>query len=173
VFEEIDEYVPRVYRFALRLTQSADSAEDLTQETFLRAWKHRARLRDARSVLVWLFRIANNVWRDQVRRDRTSRWQELVLNEEPISAEFPVERELESRDELRLALEALDSLPARQREALYLRACEGLSLEEIADVLGITPDAVKASVSLARKKIREQLGRRHNSNTTALERRPE
>ena len=52
----------------------------------------------------------------------------------------------------------MDTLPARQREVLYLATCEELSLMEVADVLEITPAAAKASLSLARKRMREQLG---------------
>src|SRR5712692_4928022 len=66
----LEEYVPRVYRFALRLTNDPHAAEDLTQETLLRAWRRRGLLRDPRAARVWLFRITANLWRDQLRRDR-------------------------------------------------------------------------------------------------------
>src|SRR3989304_8552329 len=61
----LEEHVPRVYRFALRLTGNRHEAEDLTQETFLRAWRHRRRLRDRSAARVWLFAIAANLWRDR------------------------------------------------------------------------------------------------------------
>src|SRR5207244_7362280 len=67
----LQECVPRVYRFALRLTHDPHAAEDLTQETFLRAWSQFRHLREPRAAQVWLFRIAVNVWRDQVRRGRS------------------------------------------------------------------------------------------------------
>ena len=61
------------------------------------------------------------------------------------------------RDDLSRALDALAALPPRQREVLYLSACEGMSPAEVAAVLGISPDAAKANLSLARKAIRRQL----------------
>src|SRR5438067_2836878 len=70
VSDLLDEWVPRVYRFALRLCRDRHAAEDLTQETFLRAWRRRGRLRDERAARAWLFRITANLWRDQVRRGR-------------------------------------------------------------------------------------------------------
>jgi len=60
-------------------------------------------------------------------------------------------------ESVHLALQSLQELPEGQRQALYLRACEGLSAEEIALVLGTSANSVKASLCVARKKLREQL----------------
>src|SRR5205823_7678639 len=57
VSDILEEWVPRVYRFALRLSNDLHTAEDLTQETFLRAWRDRERLRDERAARAWLFRM--------------------------------------------------------------------------------------------------------------------
>jgi RNA polymerase sigma-70 factor (ECF subfamily) len=151
------EYVPRVYRFALRLTRNPQMAEDLTQETMLQAWRHRRRLRDARAARVWLFQIAVNLWRDQARRQQRRPKQTAARLDQQQSPIGLPDREAIDREDLQRAIEAMDSLPPRQREVLYLHACEGLSLGEIAGVLEISPDAVKASLSLARKRIRRQL----------------
>jgi RNA polymerase sigma-70 factor (ECF subfamily) len=152
----LDEWVPRVYRFALRLCRDRHLAEDLTQETLLRAWRHRARLRDPRAARVWLFRIAANLWRDQARRGRLPVARAGPLDDAPDQA-GPPERRAEEREELARALAALDGLPPRQREVLYLSACEGLAPAEVAAVLGISPAAAKASLSLARQAMRRQL----------------
>lgn len=66
----LEQLVPRVYGFALRLTGNLHAAEDLTQETFLRACRKAASLQDERRLRVWLFQIAVNLWRDQLRRRR-------------------------------------------------------------------------------------------------------
>src|SRR5262245_49072471 len=57
VSDDLEAWVPRVYRFALRLCHDPHAADDLTQETLLRAWRHRGHLRDERAMCVWLFRI--------------------------------------------------------------------------------------------------------------------
>jgi len=150
-------WTPRIYRFALRLTNDVHAAEDLTQETLLRGWSRRDRLRELNAARVWLFRIAVNLWRDRQRRRRSRVDQPASLTEELVASQPPPDQQLEQREELAMVLAALDGLPARQREVLYLNACEEMPLAEIAEVLGINTGAAKASLSLARQKLREQL----------------
>jgi RNA polymerase sigma-70 factor (ECF subfamily) len=156
VSDRLEEWLPQVYRFARRLTADADAAEDLAQETLLRAWRHRSRLRDQGSARVWLFRIAANLWRDGLRRKRLPTAHAGPVDDVPDSPR-PPERCAVGREDLARALAALDRLPPRQRDVLYLLACEGLSIAEIATVLRTSPAAAKASLSVARKKLREQL----------------
>ena len=153
----LEELVPHVWRFALQLTQDAHQADDLTQETMLRAWRHRRRLRDTRSAQPWLFNIAANLWRDEKRRERGNPKQvALVAEDQPVTSPTP-DQQLVARENVKRALHAMEDLPARQREILYLYSCAGLSLAEIAGVLSISSDSVKASLSLARKKMRQNL----------------
>ena len=70
-WEQLEPHLPHVYRFALRLAGDPHLAEDLTQETYLRAWRGRRQLRSAQSARVWLFRISVNLWRDQLRRGQS------------------------------------------------------------------------------------------------------
>jgi RNA polymerase sigma-70 factor (ECF subfamily) len=153
----LDEYVPRVFRFAMRLSRDHHTAEDLTQETLLRAWRHRDRLREPHTALVWLMRITQNLWLDHLRRRKHPVGQAAPLCTEVVDKSDAAIRTVGDQDEARMALGAMDSLPSRQREVLYLHACEGFTHVEISEVLGISPDAVKANLSLARKKMRELL----------------
>lgn len=153
----LEEYVPRVYRFALRLTSDCHTAEDLTQETFLRAWQQRDRVRHPEAVRVWLFRIATNLWRDQLRRKKSLVAQAGPLSDEEAGQTRAPDHQMAEQDDVRRALTALDTLPPRQREVLYLSACEELSAAEIASVLEVSLDSVKVNLCLARKKLREQL----------------
>lgn len=153
----LEEHVQRVWRFALRLTGDRDRAEDLTQETLLRAWRHRRRLRDPNKARVWLFKIAANLWRDQARRAKRRSEETTSSADELPSSNMPPDQHVIDREDVQRTLDAMDKLPPRQREVLYLHACEGLCLADIADVLDISSDAVKASLSLARKRMRRQL----------------
>ena len=153
----LEEWAPRLYRFALRLCGDRHAAEDLTQETLLRAWRQRGRLRDPRALRVWLFRIAVNLWNDQRRRGRSQVASAGPLSGDEAVAAPPPEKLVAGREELERALHVLAELPPRQREVLYLSTCEGLSSAEVADVLGISTDAAKANLALARKKLRQQL----------------
>jgi RNA polymerase sigma-70 factor (ECF subfamily) len=143
-----------VYRYALRLTGKTEVAEDLAQETFLRAWRNRTRLRDSRVARVWLLRIATNLWTDELRRGK---FQPRILEGEPVCTRPSPGIEANERENVRLALAAMDQLPPRQRQVLYLISCEGLSQSEVSEVLGIGLPAVKASLSLARKEMRHRL----------------
>jgi RNA polymerase sigma-70 factor (ECF subfamily) len=147
------ENLPRVYRFALRLAGDRDEAEEIVQETCLRAWRRRESLRDRAAVRTWLLRIAANVWRDRLRRG--GRRPDEVLP--PDIADRSPGPDCEAHDEVDRVLRLMDALPARQRQVLYLSAIEELDQPEIARVLEISPEAVKASLSLARKTMRKRL----------------
>jgi len=152
----VDEYLPRVFRFALRLTGSRQEAEDLAQETFLRAWRRRSQLRDPSATAPWLFTIAKNLWGDRLRHKARRPAAFEPLDDDYQGAACGPDHDLVIQDELRRVLAAMNSLPARQREVLYLCACEGLSMREISQVLGITSEATKASLCEARKRLRRQ-----------------
>jgi RNA polymerase sigma factor (sigma-70 family) len=153
-FDAIEEHVGSVFRFALRLAGRPDLAEDLTQETLLRGWRNRHKLRDQRAARVWLLRIAANLWTDRL---RSSHLQPTVLDTEP-----PCPRPLptvmnDERENVRLALAEMDTLPPRQRQVLYLATCENMSNADVAAILDISESAVKSNLSLARKEMRRRL----------------
>jgi RNA polymerase sigma-70 factor (ECF subfamily) len=160
VHEGLAQHVPHVYRLALRLTGDRHRAEDLTQETFLRAWKGRAQLRDVRAQRLWLFRIAANIWKDELRQNRVRSALWSPLPDDAQSLEPTPEHSSELRESLERTLSLLNSLPVQQRTVLYLIAVEGLSVGEVGNILGINTNAVKVNLSLARKRMREQTQKR-------------
>ncbi len=150
----VEEHIAAVYRYALRLAGRADVAEELAQETMLRAWRHRARLREPRAARLWLLRIAGNLWTDQLRRKR---FRPQALEAEPPCPGPSPGRAAGERENVQRALAAMDELPPRQRQVMYLATCEGLSHAEVAEVLGIDEGAVKSNLSLARRELRRRL----------------
>jgi RNA polymerase sigma-70 factor (ECF subfamily) len=153
-FDAIEEHVGSVYRYALRLSGRPDAAEDLAQETLLRGWRKRHTLREPRAVRVWLLQIATNVWTDQ---NRHRPQEPECLIDDPPCADPPLPNALDHREDVRQALAAMDNLPPRQRQVLYLATCEDLAHAEVATVLNISEAAVKANLSLARKEMRRRL----------------
>jgi RNA polymerase sigma-70 factor (ECF subfamily) len=153
-FERLEEHVGAVYRYALRLTGRTELAEDLTQETFLRGWRSRRKLRDSRTARVWLLRIATNLWTDHIRRGR---FEPTTIDDEPPCPRPSPAAASDERENVRLALSAMDELPPRQRQVLYLVTCENMTNAEVATVLEINESAVKANLSLARQQIRSKL----------------
>lgn len=159
--EWLAEFVPQVYRFALRITGNRHGAEDLTQETFLRAWQRRQQLRDRRAARVWLFRIAANLQSDEFRRSdshpgKIATLTEPLMDQVAASSHTP-QQGIEIEEDLRQALEWLDALPPRQRAVLYLTAVEELSLSEVGEVLQIEKNTAKVNLSLARKRMRQKV----------------
>lgn len=157
VWEHIEPHLPSVYRFVLRLTQDPHRAEDLTQETFLRAWKNRTQLRDNRAVRVWLFRIAHNLWNDELRRGsrqpRTEHGIEQLVDEKASHSAD----ETSLSEEFQKVVTMIESLPPRQREVMHLSSVEGLSVAEISEVLDLNRNAVKVNLCEARKKVQQAL----------------
>ncbi|WP_376790140.1 RNA polymerase sigma factor [Thermoflexus sp.] len=157
-----------IYHVAYRLLGSREEAEDILQETFLQAFQHLKDFRGEARLCTWLYRIAYNLALMRLRRkepETISIDQPLVLEgDEEIPRELfdwcclPEEELL--RAELRSVLdEAIRSLPASLRTVFLLREVEGLSTEEVAQIMGISTDAVKARLHRARLQLRERLSR--------------
>src|SRR5262245_7570300 len=154
VTHTLEDHLGTVYRYALRLVGRSDLAEDLTQETMLRAIRSWRSLRDERVARVWLLRIATNAWTDHLRR---TKFRPQALAEEPACPRATPAAIADATEIVAQALAAMNELPPRQRQVLYLITCEQLTADEVAEVLGIGKSAVKANLSLARKEMRERL----------------
>lgn len=150
----LKESLGAVYRYCLRLTHDPEQALDLTQETMLRAWRSRQMLASPKSARPWLLKIASNCWNDHLRGKPR---QPQTLVEPPHCRLLVPEIKLEQQEAVREALAALDELPARQRQVMYLVTIEQLPQAEVAYILQLSPSAVKANLSAARKQLREKL----------------
>lgn len=146
----IDRYWDRLYRWICRLTRDPAAAEDITQETFLKAFAAVGRFEPGSNFRAWLFRIAHNNFVNQRRALRHNR-QPLV----PEAAEEPrgPVGETLTREALRLIADAVAKLPSDFRGALTLRVEEGLSFRDIAAVMSITEETARWRVFKARQKL--------------------
>ena len=148
-FQELHHrYAEEVYRFALWLTGSPHDARDITSETFVRAWTAAAEPRGS-SVKAYLFTIARNLHRKQWRR--TSRLE--ALDEGMPDPALAPDEAAAQRDDFERTLAAVQTLPEMDRTVLLLRADEGLSYEEIAEITGLSVSAAKVKVFRARAKL--------------------
>lgn len=136
-----------VYRIALRLLGSSADAQDATQDTFVRAWRGLHKFRFDSAVSTWLYRIVTRRCLDLMAARRpTENLEELELetpNSDP-------DETVQQRERLAAVTRAIALLPGEQRAALILREFEGLSYQQVADVLGITVPAVKGRIHRAR-----------------------
>ncbi|HET6645256.1 MAG TPA: sigma-70 family RNA polymerase sigma factor [Fimbriimonadales bacterium] len=158
-------YQNRIYGVALRLTSSPEVAADLTQETFLRAFRGWKNFRKESQAYTWLYRILVNLNKDRIGRETRRRSRETSLtSEDGIDAyvelpdSSPNPSECAERGELRgILAKAIDDLQPGYKECVVLKDVEGLSYEQIAEVMGITVEAVRSRLARARQQLRQSL----------------
>jgi RNA polymerase sigma-70 factor (ECF subfamily) len=150
-----------VYNLAFRLSGNREEAADLTQEIFLRVFRHLGSFGGRSTLKTWIFRIAVNHC-----RDRLSRWHPPTqpIGEEPgegVAVYADPSRGPEelavAADEKRRVEQALTCLPQVFREVVVLRDIEGLSYEEIAEVLGVRIGTVRSRIARGREQLRSLL----------------
>jgi RNA polymerase sigma-70 factor (ECF subfamily) len=144
------EHGPALLRFAIsRPGRDRYWAEDIVQETFLRAWRHRDRL-GATPVRAWLFKVAQRIMIDDSRR-RAARVQEVA----PADQAEPSTDDTVDRTLSRLVIsEALSALPAAHRQVIIEMHLHGHSVPEIAKLLGIPPGTVKSRSYYGMRRLR-------------------
>jgi RNA polymerase sigma-70 factor (ECF subfamily) len=138
-------YAPDVFRFALYLSGERSEAEDITAETFVRAWTSPERI-EMVTVKGYLFTIARNLFLQGLRK----RSRQVELDRELRDGEAGPHVQAEQKAELHAVLARMQKLPEVDRAALLMRALEGLPYEEIARALGISLAAAKVKVHRAR-----------------------
>lgn len=128
-------------------------AEDLTQETFLRALRSIQQYQTSRPFKPWLYAIAVNVARDHFKRAET-RYAVTLDDEDLMAAADPIGWEDTLENDSQRVMIAIRSLPVHQRETIILRYYQDLSLAEIAEVLAIPIGTVKSRLSLGLRQLR-------------------
>lgn len=147
----VEGHIRHVYAFAYRLTGNAHDAEDATQETFIKAWKHLKKFDMKRNFKTWLLAIARNTAIDGLRKRRPKNFSELGDTdaeerfEDALAADELLPDEIFERAELRVSIEsALAELPLDQRSVIVLKYIDGLTFEEIAEVTSKPMNTVKS-----------------------------
>lgn len=160
-FEEVYRaHAEMVYNLALRLSGDPDRAADLSQEVFLRIHRHLGKFRGRSSLKTWVYRVTLNHCRSRFARRRlpTSSLDggDERLDRIPDPRRSPEERAM-AGDAGRVLEAALAELPVPFREAVVLRDLEGLSYEEIAEVVGTRIGTVRSRIARGRRALREVL----------------
>src|SRR5918911_4001210 len=145
-------HVGDVYRYALVVLRNPADAEDVTQTTFMNAYRAFARGERPRTPQNWLITIAHNVCRQRFRQLQRQP-NELPLEEDEVAQLAPDDESPTAEDIRR----ALSHLAFNQRAALVMRELEGRSYAEIAEVLQVSTSAVETLIFRARRALREQL----------------
>jgi RNA polymerase sigma-70 factor, ECF subfamily len=152
-FEElVRRYQTSIYRVALRMLGSRADAQDAVQETFVRAWRALPRFRQDSAISTWLYRIVTRRALDKIASRRSTG----TLDEVEVEAGPDPAQAAEDQERLRAVRRAIAKLPPDQRAALVLREFEGLSYQEVAQVLGASVPAIKTRIHRARLTIIQQ-----------------
>jgi RNA polymerase sigma-70 factor (ECF subfamily) len=141
---------PELFRFALGLCHNPDQAEDLVQETFMRGWRSRADLRDAKAARAWLYTILRNEHARLYERQRPDVRDPHELPEIAV-------RGYDTSTEAFVTRRALARLDADYRDPLLLQVIGGFSCREIGEMLDLKTNTVLTRLFRARKALRDQL----------------
>jgi RNA polymerase sigma-70 factor (ECF subfamily) len=162
------EHAPALYRMALRLTGRREDAEDLVQETLVRALPRLRRFEGRAKLSTYLFRALSNLWKNRLRSKQRSRLVEWFGSrrgdedgapaalDPPDPTPLAVER-LESEDRAAEVRQAVSRLEPTRRLTLLLREVEEMSYEEIAEVTGVPVGTVRSRLARAREDLRRLL----------------
>lgn len=157
----LQRFSPRILAFLRSRAEDEDQVQDLLQETWIRAFAHRARCAAPEAFSAWTLSIARNVARDHFRSEEARRERESGDSRSVVPGSFSAgsrpDADLESQEARTEITRALLSLPDLQRDVAVLRLLEGLSTRETAERLGCAEGTVKASLHRALGKLKSRL----------------
>lgn len=146
--------IPNLRAFAMSLCGNPSRADDLAQETLMRAWHKIETFEDGTNLKAWLFTILRNVYYSELRK----RKREVEDADGHLSAGLAVHPEQLGHMDASDFMIALQQIPTDQREALILVGAEGFSYEEVAAISGVAVGTIKSRVNRARGRLTEILG---------------
>jgi RNA polymerase sigma-70 factor (ECF subfamily) len=153
----VERKLPRLLALAGRMLGDRIEAEDVAQETFLRIWREAPHWQVGRAPFdAWLYRVALNLCYDRLRRRREKC---VAVPPDQVDPAPAPDQALDQRTDRDTIQAALQSLPARQREAVVLQYYEELSNAEAASLMGISVEALESLLARARRNLRSHLDR--------------
>ncbi len=164
--ELIQRYHQAVFGYLRSMGADQSLADDLTQETYAKAWKNIDRLKDARSARAWLLSIARNELRQWARRRQPELMEMDELKERDTGEAHPDEQSAQREQDQQLA-SLICRLDAPLREVVVLHYFQGLSLREAGGVQGVPAGTIKSRLNRALVRLRELLPQEHHEGRLA------
>lgn len=152
----VEQEIPRLRRYARALTRSADRADDLVQDTMVRALNKGHLWQPGTDIRAWLFTIMHNQFVNTVRRDARDT---AAVDIEHVSSTLVATTDPTLRLQLIELDRALARLPAEQREVILLVGLEGMAYESAAQILGVPIGTIRSRLSRGREVLRGLMGR--------------
>jgi RNA polymerase sigma-70 factor (family 1) len=156
-------YSERLYRMAFRLMGNREEAEDTVQEVYLKLWGMRNELIKYDSIEALSIRITRNLCLDHLRRRKTSQEALKIEKEKGEGYSETPSDSLERKEEAEVIHSLIAALPEPQRSLVHLRHMEGKEYDEIAEMVNMNVNAIRVSISRARKQMREMLEKQYSS----------
>ncbi|MDP2360199.1 MAG: sigma-70 family RNA polymerase sigma factor [bacterium] len=157
--ELVRRYRDRLFTFIDQMVRNRPLAQDLLQETFIRLWRHKLKYRNIARFSTWIYTIAGNLVRSEMRRQAREPRVDLEPREpgdRPIELPHPgpaVDSQVHRNMTIELVRAAIDQLPDEFREVIILRELEELSYDEIVEMLGVPLGTVKSRINRARGRL--------------------
>ena len=151
--KQLEEMRPRLYKVAYSWSHCSDIADDLVQDTVIKAMRNANSIRDIKKLNSWLFTIMANCWRDYLRKQKPTEDIDECIFTNDDTPELVHERQ----NITDIVQQAIATLPQGQRQVLSLVDLEGFSYSEVADIVGIPSGTVMSRLNRARKALSEQL----------------
>ncbi|MCM3439598.1 RNA polymerase sigma factor [Metabacillus halosaccharovorans] len=151
-----EEYSVSLFKYIFSMVQESQTAEDILQETFLKAYQYQIHINDKNKVRNFLFRIAHNCTMDFFRKE--SKIRRLLNGLSKETKVYPsAEKIVEVKEESKRLLDALNGLKVAQKQVILLRKVQGFSIRETAEILNFTESKVKTTLHRANKNLEKLL----------------
>ena len=144
----------RMYRYALSILKDADSAHDVVQECLVKIWNKREVLKKVDNTEAWAMRITRNQCFDWV---KTNRYTVLPREQEEEPDQVKADHDILMEDQQKWLKLVLETLPEKQQEVFHLREIDGMTYQEISEVMSLNLSEVKVNLHRARAKVRSTL----------------
>lgn len=156
-------YSSRLFRLAYRLMGNREEAEDIVQEVYLKLWGMRTELPNYNSIEALSVRITRNLCLDLLRRRKTTH--EVIKQQQNKPETYPEtpDQVYEKEEKAEMIHTLIAALPEPQRSLVHLRHLEGKEYEEISEMVNMNVNAIRVSISRARKQMREMLEKQYSS----------
>ncbi len=161
--DQVVAMIPALRAFAWSISRNGSDADDLVQDTLIKAWSHRDKFETGTNLRAWLFTILRNTYYTAVVRRR----REVRDEDDQHARSLTTAPTQEWGLAIRALQAALDQLPAEHREALILVGAAGLSYEEAADICGCALGTIKSRVNRARNRLMKVMEIDHPSDALA------
>jgi RNA polymerase sigma-70 factor (ECF subfamily) len=150
----------KVFRLAKRLLVSTEEAEDATQELLMKLWKNKEKIRDYKNIEAFSMTMIKNYCYDRLKSKQANNVKLVHSNYKEKGA--GLDQKIEHQDSVSQVHELIKNLPKQQQIIIQLRDIEEYDFDEICEMVGMKPTAVRVALSRARKTIREELIKKHN-----------